>query len=47
LKEAMARADGDQPNSKVFGEIEWSDGKTFIEVKDPFTISAEKLWDDI
>jgi len=27
--------------------IEWADGKNYLEFKDPFTISAEKLWDDI
>ena len=47
LKEAMPRADGEQPMSRVFGEIVLGDDAEYEEFTDPFNLIANKLWGDM
>ncbi len=47
LKDALPRADREQPGSRVFGEIIFSDEQEFEEFVDPIKIVAEKIWEDI
>ena len=47
VKESLPRSDGSQPNSRHFGEIQYSDGLQYEEFADPITTATQKVWESI
>lgn len=47
IKDALPRGDLEQPGSRMFGQIIYTDGDEYEDFLDPMQVSAEALWDSI